>query len=372
MKKTHCIIKVTNGCNLHCSYCYNSVGDNAAPVISLDKIDKFFSLFNGFDCIEVIFHGGEPLLAGTDFFKKVMELERIYSVYQGVTFENVIQTNATLIDSRWLSFFKKNGFTVGISYDGLNNEECRGGTDKVLRAVDMLHKNRIPFGNIAVVADRAYDIRANYAHFKSLNLPTDFNYVFKEGRAKSMDVMPVEDYIEQMLDLFDLWIYDTDGIAVRNFDMMVKKVLKTGRDYCCNMSCIGNFFCMDTDGSIYGCGRESVRQYRFGCVDDFASSADIVNSENFINYLKGSIARRKHCAEVCPYFDECKGGCSDTAITGGDITSPNEVYCRYFTAMYSRVKQKTEEIFADGTDLSKLNPCFRAAVVQAASISEEE
>lgn len=370
MRKIQCIIKVTNGCNLRCKYCYNSAKQFNNAVIPIETVERMFSLLDEFDCIQVIFHGGEPLLAGMDFYDKVMELQRIYTVRKGVKFINQVQTNATLLDRRWLSFLNKNKIAVGISFDGLYNGEYRGKTEKVLNAINLLNKSKSHFGCIAVVADKDYSISDNYDYFKKLGLKVDFSYVFIEGSAKDINVLDIDSYTQQLIDLFDRWIYDVDGIAVRNLDFMIKKILKCNYEYCSNGSCIGNFFCIDVDGSIYGCSRESVKQYRFGDISEFNSFHDIINSESFKKYIGGSIERRKKCAENCAFFEYCKGGCTDDAINNGDITQPNKSYCKYFRALFSHIKSKIDEIFQNNVDLATLNPHFKKALIQTTAIDE--
>ena len=105
MKKVQLILKVTNGCNLRCKYCYNGGKHFKEGIMGPEIVDKAISLFDGFDCIQVIFHGGEPMLGGLSFYQKVLEIEDYYTAKRGVLFDNVVQTNATLINDKWLSFF---------------------------------------------------------------------------------------------------------------------------------------------------------------------------------------------------------------------------------------------------------------------------
>lgn len=371
MRKIQCIIKVTNNCNLRCKYCYNAEKGFKSGIIPLEILEKFFYFFSDFDCIQVIFHGGEPMLAGMDFYGKVMELEKRLTFESGITFENEIQTNGTFINDGWLSFFKKNNIAVGLSFDGLYNDEYRGETQKALHAIELLKKHGLPFGCMSVAAGPDYSVYKNYVYFKSLGLSVDYSYVSCEGSARDINnVLTYRSYTEQIADLFDRWVYDKNGISVRNLEFMMKKALNCNYEYCTNGSCVGNFFCVDVDGSIYGCSMESAKKYRFGNVNDFGSFHDIINSQTFIDYIKGSIERRKKCAGSCEYFGYCKGGCNDNCINKGDITEPDREYCNYFITMFTRVKAKINEIFAAKTDLGTLNPHFAKTVMQSMSAGE--
>lgn len=67
--------------------------------------------------VNFIWHGGEPLLLGQDFFRKVLTLQQSFlGANQYVT--NSLQTNGTLLTPEWCAFFKRNKFNIGVSVDG--------------------------------------------------------------------------------------------------------------------------------------------------------------------------------------------------------------------------------------------------------------
>lgn len=67
--------------------------------------------------VTVAWQGGEPTLMGIDFYRRAVELQEKYRK-PGMTFENTMQTNGTLLDDEWCRFFKENNFLIGISIDG--------------------------------------------------------------------------------------------------------------------------------------------------------------------------------------------------------------------------------------------------------------
>ena len=67
--------------------------------------------------VTVAWQGGEPTLMGLDFYRKAIEYQKKYRK-PGMTFENTMQTNGTLLDDEWCQFFKENNFLIGISIDG--------------------------------------------------------------------------------------------------------------------------------------------------------------------------------------------------------------------------------------------------------------
>ena len=66
----------------------------------------------------MVWHGGEPLTAGIEKFKDILSIEEKLKVKYGAEFMNSVQTNGTLINDDFATFFKANNFIVGFSLDG--------------------------------------------------------------------------------------------------------------------------------------------------------------------------------------------------------------------------------------------------------------
>ncbi len=89
--------------------------------------------------ISFSWHGGEPLLAGLDFYRKAVALQKKWKP-AGRTIINGIQTNGTLLDESWVKFLAEENFRLGISMDGpedLHNQfrktrDGKGSFQKVL------------------------------------------------------------------------------------------------------------------------------------------------------------------------------------------------------------------------------------------------
>ena len=76
---------------------------------------------NALSCAEdsciFAFQGGEPVLAGLEWFQDfVEEVNKRKVEKQQIAY--TIQTNGTLLDEKWLTFLKENQFLVGLSLDG--------------------------------------------------------------------------------------------------------------------------------------------------------------------------------------------------------------------------------------------------------------
>ena len=368
MKKIEVILKVTEKCNLKCKYCYNGEVECSGECLSHERFEKLLrTLLTGYNLIHIIWHGGEPLLAGIDYFKAAVDVERRVQIETGAVIENSIQTNGTLINGEWIRFFKEHGFRVGISFDGVDNERYRQGSEKVMKAMKMLTAEGMRFGCNAVVADNEYDLRKNYLFFKEKGLSFDFSRMILEGGAKSMSAVDGDAFAKSMCELFDEWLYDSEGISVRSFVLYLNLALGGKYRLCSCASCHMKYLSVTPDGMLYNCARDSMRKYPFGNIDDVNSVSDIFNSEGAYALVSGSVSRRNKCKEKCEFYNVCGGGCADVAIAEGDLSENPEQSCRIFKTVYSHVKEACEKIKRENIPLAKLNPEFKRVMAMTLS-----
>lgn len=373
MNRINIIIKTTYNCNLRCKYCYNGDSHFTKECLSIESVERLFKMLAmDFREISVVWHGGEPLSCGIEYFRKVMEIQHALEGHNGntITFTNSVQTNGTLINEEWIAFFKKHHFKVGISFDGVHNETYRQMTDKVLAAMDLMKKNGMGVSCLAVVADDDYDILENYKYFASRGIPVEFSYLFMEGSAKNLRPLSAESYVQKYKELVDYWFADQNGVDVRLIETYVAMALGNYFRVCNNSSCHGKYLSVWPNGDIYNCARDSMRAYPFGNVNSIESYIELWQSNGFAALLKGSIERREKCRETCELYAECAGGCADCAISEGDLATPPAFACYFFKNIYPYIKEKVEAIKAEGTALSACNPALRKTLIRCMSVSD--
>ena len=78
--------------------------------MSLEILEEYIRQYieaNEVPEITFVWHGGEPLMAGLEFYKKAMELQKKYGT--GKTIINSLQTNGILMDEAGVGFFMITG-----------------------------------------------------------------------------------------------------------------------------------------------------------------------------------------------------------------------------------------------------------------------
>lgn len=168
------IFKLTDFCNLGCSYCYRGSNEEKPKDVMSDELIRLviekYILFKretgqNNDPIVLVWHGGEPLTAGIDKFKKIMEIETNLKKKYDVQFVNSVQTNGTLINKEYADFFKENNFIVGFSLDGpkfiqdLNryNKNGKSSFDATMRGIRFIKESGIYVNAISVISDESVD-----------------------------------------------------------------------------------------------------------------------------------------------------------------------------------------------------------------------
>ncbi len=111
-------------CNLACSYCFFLDKELLYPGSRFRMSDEVLENYirqlikaHRTQQVTVAWQGGEPTLMGIDFYRHAIELQEKYRK-PGMTFENTMQTNGTLLNDEWCQFFRENNFLIGISIDG--------------------------------------------------------------------------------------------------------------------------------------------------------------------------------------------------------------------------------------------------------------
>lgn len=163
------IVKATESCNSRCSYCDVVRKANTGRSMSLEVLDALFARIDEYlrrypeEDVEFLWHGGEPLLLGVDYYRAALELQRKRCPQTATRLKHAIQTNLTCFDERFVDVLQQLGINgVGTSYDA--EPQMRGGGPLVdsetynrsfLRALSCIERHGFAWGMIYVVTKRS-------------------------------------------------------------------------------------------------------------------------------------------------------------------------------------------------------------------------
>jgi uncharacterized protein len=170
------------------------------------------------DQFHIAFHGGEPCLIGLDKFDAWCSRART-ALRELVRLQLIIQTNGTLLDSRWIELFLKHNISVGISMDGpkeihdvmrVDHREC-GSYDRVVRGLRLLQEAKVPHG-VGCVIPLGTDPLAVHHHFLKLGC-TQITYLMPHFTHDTIDPIrerygatPCADFL---IPIFEDWWFES-------------------------------------------------------------------------------------------------------------------------------------------------------------------
>ncbi|MBK8050366.1 MAG: radical SAM protein [Anaerolineales bacterium] len=162
----HLLAKPTGAtCNLDCSYCFFLSKEMLYPGSRFRMADDMLETYirqliqaHRVPEVAIAWQGGEPTLMGLDFFRRSIEYVEKYRT-PGMRIVYTIQTNGTLIDDEWASFFKQYDFLVGISIDGPRamhdayrvDKGAQPTFDKVMRGLRYLQAHGVEYNTLTTL-----------------------------------------------------------------------------------------------------------------------------------------------------------------------------------------------------------------------------
>lgn len=336
------VIKVTNACNLKCKYCYDA-NNKEKCFIKKEYIIKLFDILSTkYNEIQVIWHGGEPLLIGLDFYKWVVNIQKEYNV----KFYNKMQTNGTLLTDEFAKFLIENDFHIGMSYDGGNEKTGRQMQDKTLENRNLVIKYGSTCGFVNIVnAYNIDDLEKLYDFYKEQNIGVTFSCIFPSGNAKENTELLIkpEKYIEKLKILFDKWLLEEDTKSkVTPLDDYLNAYLGKCKK-CSYGSCLFKWLCIDAFGNLYPCGRIMNEKYCMGHIDSINNFDEIFNNDNYKSIVSEAIKRRNKCKN-CDIYEICNGGCNSDALLSGSIKNNGHSMCIVNKEMFTYTKNAFDEI----------------------------
>lgn len=352
------VISLTSICNLHCSYCQNNnfmeeMKNDIMPIHTLTKLlreafeDAQMSSSNR---IEFCFTGGEPLLAGIDYFNKIVEIQKLYN-RTSVKVTNIIQTNGTLLDETWVKFIKKNNFGVSISIDGppqVHNSQrpMKVGDDsfsRITKNLECLKFHGIPFGILAVITETSASYPEEVVRCLLSLEPGIIAFLPCVDRG---DVVSPDSFSFFMKKAFDIWIdpnVNKNSIPIRTFRdicLHLFGILRSKEcDYFGECPLHPN---IAVDGSISVCDQFVGKDGGHLGNITLNTISEVLGSKQASEVLCASQNLPANCRK-CDYLELCNGGCLYRRSKNHNY----EPLCEMRKEMFFHIINKISELTGD-------------------------
>jgi uncharacterized protein len=311
--------------------------------------------------INFSWHGGEPLLAGIDFYKKVLRLQSS-NIPEGKTIVNGIQTNGTLINEEWCRFLSEKGFVIGISIDGpseLHNifrkTKDDGSTfEKATNGFRLLKKYGVTPEILCVVnAQNAKHPLIVYDFFKQTGAQyiTFLPLVKPEPGSSSGvsgDSVPAEEFGYFLCTIFDEWVEkDIGEIKIQIFEEAARTAFNQEHTLCIfKMNC-GGVPVVEHSGDFYSCDHYVDIDHLLGNISDQPLTYFLESKRQKSFGMNKSVSLPKFCIQ-CEVRPMCNGECpKNRFITTPDGETGLNYLCRGYKIFFSHCRPFVEAIAAE-------------------------
>lgn len=354
---------------MDCTYCYvpgrkdNMIMEDEVLRVLIAKVLRCSLVQKQ---IEFLWHAGEPLAAGMDFYMRALQHINCYN-HRRLGVRNTIQTNGTLLDDRWAHFLAEHDFGVGLSIDGPAelHDRCRRRWDgrgthaAAMRALDALRRAGIEPGVICVLRRDSLDYPDEIfrffrdAGFKWLgfNVEEVENAHRRSSLTEGAHVAAPQTaaaYRLFMERLFSLWCASDRRLRIREFDDVLGVLLTKQKD--------PGYFRQPDESRAH----RIITVLKTGSLTSFAPELAGAANKEFDDFIIGNIVRDEiedafcspvfkklaaavqegtfACARKCKHFDFCGGGfVSNKYFENGSFVSTETTACRLHRKVLTEV-----------------------------------
>ena len=320
------ILKVVGHCNLACSYCYdyNSVRYKLKMPFEKAKqaIDGVWGRSG--DNLNILFHGGEPMLEKKLIFK-IVEYVNQKRLLSNKRIKFSIQTNGTQFDDEWVEHLLSNNYSIGVSLDGdekINDinryyHNKKGSFRKIISTINSYPQLKERVGILTTVTKTNVNNLFEIAKFfQELGFKTWKSILYQTaGRSIAFDDKLHPDSIEivnSYLKLFEgIENGDFPKIKIASISSYIENVLYYKRTNMCLRSNCGagsDLVSISVDGTIEACDCITNIDYRLGKLSSAESISTALDSTVAQAIRSRNVESLFQCSN-CDWRKFCGGTC---------------------------------------------------------------
>jgi uncharacterized protein len=359
------VVKVSGSCNIACKYCYMFRGGDTSfkdkpKFMTIDIAKKTIMRArehckkNEIPIFNFVLHGGEPLLSGKAFIEEFIDIAK--EAFRDLKTKLIvgIQTNGTLINDEWCNFLSNNKLNLGISIDGVkeDNDQYRvdrmgnGTFDRIVSAINLCHKYKLKPGLLSVInvdsnPKEVYDLYKSLSVEAADILLLEANYDKLPRRAtKGQFVDSETPYGDWLIQFFDLWYNDTENFYNRHFSQYIKSILGAEINGDDMGDSTNDILTIETNGNY-----ESEDALRI-CGDNFTKTEVNVKDNNIEDALSTKLANiyyfSHHNLSIrclsCPIKETCGGGYLPHRYSSQNGFNNPSVYCKDLLKLITHIQ----------------------------------
>jgi len=326
MPPVHVMIKPVSGaCNMQCRYCFycdemSNRTQKVLPPMTPETLEAVVrrTLIYADDSVTFAFQGGEPTLAGLPFYEKLIDFVKRYNG-RGLPVHYALQTNGYELSDEMISFFKANGFLLGVSMDGTETihnalrPDRKGGPtwQRVQDTLARLQKAGVAYNVLCVVnaevAAHAEEVYRALAPHGFIQFIPCLDGLDGEKQAHSLREESYLSFLKTTFDLYEKDFRSGRPVSIRQFDNWIQMLLGMPPESCSMKGVCSLQFIVESDGSVYPCDFYALDEWKLGSLTE-TPLRRMVNSETAKRFVEGSLPVPDAC-RVCEWNAMCRNGC---------------------------------------------------------------
>jgi uncharacterized protein len=345
------VLKIQSRCDLACDHCYVYEGADQSwqgrpMAISPDVVSQTAMRIaehvktRNLSGVEVVLHGGEPLLAGVSGIRRILA-ELTDTVGRLCRLDVRVHTNGVLLSEEFCELFDEYDVQVGISLDGdrVANDrhrryrDGRSSFDQAVRAIRLLASDRFRhlYAGLLATIDVANDPVAVYESLLELS-PARLDFLLPHATWESpparTDPSGAE-YADWLIAIFDRWQADGRPVGIRTFDSIIA-MLAGGQS---STEALGlapvRMVVIETDGTYEQA--DSLKVAYEGApatgLDVFGHSVDAVMDHPGLAARRRGLEGLCDTCRQCPVVSTCGGGMYAHRYSSASAFDNPSVYC---------------------------------------------
>lgn len=380
-------MKIASRCNLACDYCYmyehaDQTWREQPRVMAKETRSALARRLaeycdrTGLEEVVIVFHGGEPLLAGASTIAETAaEIEAAVRRTTRVSFS--LQTNGVLLDAPALSTLADARIGVSLSLDGPREANDRhrltvrgrSSFDATMRALDLLREHQSSFTGVISVIDPAVPAVELFRFFDK-HRPPQIDFLLPDANHQRPPPGRVDRpsiYVDWLVDAFDVWFDEFAHLPVRTFDQLLRSIagLPSGTD----AYGLGDvsLLTIETDGSYHDLDVLKVTEHggtatglgvQSSTIAEAATSTRIEAHRRLLTRAGLSPTCR-----ACPEVEVCGGGAVPHRFDVDGFDHPT-IYCDEMLELIGHARRRVaaavlaEQIRQEGLETDGLVPGY--------------
>jgi len=348
MREIALTIKPTMSCNMKCQHCFNGDSLNHSDIISVERVMLLLQKASDeYESIKITFHGGEPTLAGIEFYNKIFEFEHELNAKTGTVFRNFFTTNGLLLDESFIKLLISNDTLINVSYDGPFNYILRQNSEKVLNNIELIQSMNGKIRCYCTISkDSCMHLSEIYDWFNERKLDFKTLPVEKVGYAKSNDsiIMSPDDLVENLINLYRRWIHDKN-FNIRYYTFEEFANLRRNMQF--KSYWFNRKIALNPDGNIYPFGRPNDIKFCLGTPESIEIIEDCFKSESYLR-LRDILENMCKCkCGTCESLGVCNGVAICMTYMYEDDEEIIDYSCKQANKIFQGILSVNDEIIRD-------------------------